>query len=65
MKLQNLLFLERILFFRSWKLAEAPDQKSGPKQGMICIVVTMAFLFYGSVAIFVIEAIQNVKTIQK
>jgi len=47
--------------FQVLELAEAPDQKSGPSRGMICIVVIMVSFFMALFAIFIIEAIQNIK----
>jgi tyrosine-protein kinase Etk/Wzc len=41
--------------------AEAPDKKSGPSRGMICVVATLAAFFLSILAAFVIEAVENVK----
>ena len=41
--------------------AEAPDKKSGPSRGMICVVATLAAFFLSVLAAFVLEAIKNIK----
>ena len=41
--------------------AEAPDKKSGPSRGMICVVATLAAFFFSVLAAFVLEAIKNIK----
>lgn len=43
------------------ELAEAPDKKSGPSRGMICVVATMAAFFLSVLAAFALEAVKNVK----
>jgi tyrosine-protein kinase Etk/Wzc len=43
------------------ELAEAPDKKSGPSRGMICIVATIAAFLLSVLAAFVIEAVKNVR----
>jgi tyrosine-protein kinase Etk/Wzc len=44
------------------ELAEAPDKKSGPSRGMICIVATLAAFFLSILAAFIIEAVKNVRS---
>ncbi len=47
--------------FQILELAEAPDKKSGPSRGMLCIVATMAAFFLSVLMAFVLEAIKNIK----
>jgi len=47
--------------FQVLELAEAPDKKSGPSRGMICVVATMAAFFLAILLAFVLEAIKNIK----
>jgi tyrosine-protein kinase Etk/Wzc len=47
--------------FQVLELAEAPDLKSGPSRGMICIVVTFAAFFMAVIGAFVINAVENIK----
>ncbi|OHE57412.1 MAG: hypothetical protein A2Y36_01945 [Treponema sp. GWA1_62_8] len=47
--------------FQVLELAEAPDQKSGPSRGMICIVAVMAAFFLSVLLAFVLEAVKNIK----
>jgi tyrosine-protein kinase Etk/Wzc len=44
------------------ELAEAPDKKSGPSRGMICIVATLAAFFLSVLAAFIIEAVKSVRS---
>jgi tyrosine-protein kinase Etk/Wzc len=43
------------------ELAEAPDKKSGPSRGMICVVAIMAAFFLSLLAAFAIEAVANIR----
>jgi len=47
--------------FQVLEMAEAPDIKSGPSRGVLCIVVTMAAFFLSIFAAFVLNAIKNIK----
>jgi len=47
--------------FQVIELAEAPDKKSGPSRGMICVVATMAAFFLSVLGAFVIEAVKSIK----
>jgi uncharacterized protein involved in exopolysaccharide biosynthesis len=47
--------------FQVLELAEAPDLKSGPSRGMICIIVTFAAGFLAVFLAFVMNAIANIK----
>ncbi|GHT97345.1 LPS biosynthesis protein [Spirochaetia bacterium] len=47
--------------FQVLELAEAPDQKSGPSRGMICVIVTFAAAFFSVFLAFVLNAIANVR----
>jgi len=47
--------------FQVIELAEAPDKKSGPSRGMLCVVVTMAGFFLSVLAAFVLEAVGNIR----
>ncbi len=43
------------------EVAEAPDKKSGPSRGMICVVATMAGFFLSILFAFVLNAIKEIK----
>jgi uncharacterized protein involved in exopolysaccharide biosynthesis len=43
------------------ELAQAPDKKSGPSRGMICIVATMAGFFLSILLAFLVEAVSNIR----
>ena len=43
-------------------LAEAPDKKSGPSRGLICIIAAFAAFFLSSLFAFVIESVKNIKS---
>jgi uncharacterized protein involved in exopolysaccharide biosynthesis len=47
--------------FQVLELAEAPDKKSGPSRGMICIIVTFAAGFFSVFLAFVLNAIENIR----
>jgi len=47
--------------FQVLEPAEAPDKKSGPSRGMLCVVVTMAAFFMAVLAAFVLEAIKKIR----
>jgi uncharacterized protein involved in exopolysaccharide biosynthesis len=47
--------------FQILELAEAPDMKSGPGRGMLCIIVTFAAGFFAVFLAFVLNAIANIK----
>lgn len=47
--------------FQILEPAEAPDKKSGPSRGMICVVATMAAFFMAVLLAFVLEAVKNVR----
>ena len=47
--------------FQVIELAEAPDLKSGPSRGMICVIVTLAAGFFAVFLAFVMNAIANIK----
>lgn len=47
--------------FQILEPAEAPDKKSGPSRGMICVVATMAAFFLSILLAFVFEAIKNIR----
>jgi uncharacterized protein involved in exopolysaccharide biosynthesis len=44
------------------ELAEAPDKKSGPSRGMICVVATMGGFFLSVLLAFVMNAIKNIRS---
>jgi len=48
--------------FQVLELAEAPDKKSGPSRGMICVVAAMAAFFLSVLLAFVLEAIKNIRS---
>jgi uncharacterized protein involved in exopolysaccharide biosynthesis len=47
--------------FQILEMAEAPDQKSGPSRGMLCIIVTFAAGFFAVLLAFMLNAIANIK----
>ena len=47
--------------FQVLERAEAPDVKSGPSRGTLCIVVTMAAFFLSIFAAFILNAVKNIK----
>ena len=47
--------------FQVLELADAPDLKSGPSRGMICIVVTLAAFFFSIIFVFVLNAVRNIR----
>jgi uncharacterized protein involved in exopolysaccharide biosynthesis len=47
--------------FQILEMAEAPDQKSGPSRGLICVIVTFGAGFFGVFLAFVLNAIDNIK----
>jgi uncharacterized protein involved in exopolysaccharide biosynthesis len=47
--------------FQVLERAEAPDQKSGPSRGMLCIIVTFAALFGSIFLAFLLNALENIK----
>jgi uncharacterized protein involved in exopolysaccharide biosynthesis len=47
--------------FQILELAEAPDMKSGPSRGMLCVIVTFAAGFFSIFLAFVQNAIANIK----
>jgi tyrosine-protein kinase Etk/Wzc len=47
--------------FQVLELAEAPDRKSGPSRGMICIVAVFAAFFLAILLAFILESIEKVK----
>ncbi len=47
--------------FQILELAEAPDQKSGPSRGLLCIIVTFAAGFFSVFLAFVLNALANIR----
>jgi uncharacterized protein involved in exopolysaccharide biosynthesis len=47
--------------FQILEMAEIPDQKSGPRRGMLCIIVTFAAGFFAVFLAFVLNAVANIK----
>lgn len=47
--------------FQVLEPAEAPDLKSGPSRGMICVVATMAAFFLSVLLAFLLEAVRNIR----
>ncbi|MDR0567772.1 MAG: lipopolysaccharide biosynthesis protein [Spirochaetaceae bacterium] len=47
--------------FQILERAEAPDQKSGPRRGLICIIATFGAGFLGVILAFILNAIDTVK----
>jgi uncharacterized protein involved in exopolysaccharide biosynthesis len=47
--------------FQVLEYAEAPDMKSGPSRGLICIIVTFAAGFFSVFLAFVLNAISNIR----
>jgi uncharacterized protein involved in exopolysaccharide biosynthesis len=47
--------------FQVLEYAEAPDMKSGPGRGVICIIVTAAAGFFSVFLAFVLNAISNIR----
>ena len=47
--------------FQVLELAEAPDRKSGPSRGMICIVVSLAAGVFSVFLAFALNAISNIR----
>jgi uncharacterized protein involved in exopolysaccharide biosynthesis len=47
--------------FQVLEPAEAPDLKSGPSRGMICVVATMAAFFLSVLLAFLLEAVKNIR----
>lgn len=47
--------------FQVLELAEAPDVKSGPSRGVLCIVVTMAAFFLSIMLSFILNAVRNIR----
>jgi len=47
--------------FQILEYAEAPDMKSGPSRGMICIVGTMAAFFLSILIVFLLNAIDAIR----
>jgi len=47
--------------FQILELAEAPDRRSGPSRGMICIIVTLAAGFFSVFLAFALNAISNIR----
>ncbi|GHT95705.1 hypothetical protein FACS1894141_4810 [Spirochaetia bacterium] len=47
--------------FQILEMAEAPEQKSGPSRGMLCIIVTFAAAFFSIFLAFVLDAVQSIR----
>jgi len=47
--------------FQILELAEVPDRKSGPSRGMICIIVSLAAVFFSVFLAFALNAISNIR----
>jgi len=47
--------------FQILELAEAPDRKSSPSRGMICIIVSLAAGFFSVFLAFALNAISNIR----
>jgi uncharacterized protein involved in exopolysaccharide biosynthesis len=47
--------------FQVLEMAEAPDRKSGPGRGLICIIATFAAGFFAVFLAFVLNAVENIK----
>jgi uncharacterized protein involved in exopolysaccharide biosynthesis len=47
--------------FQVLELAEVPDMKSGPRRGMLCIIVTFAAAFFSLFLAFALNAVSNIK----
>jgi uncharacterized protein involved in exopolysaccharide biosynthesis len=47
--------------FQVLELAEAPDQKSGPGRGLICVIASIAAGFFAAFLAFVLNAVDNIK----
>jgi uncharacterized protein involved in exopolysaccharide biosynthesis len=47
--------------FQILEFAEAPDRKSGPSRGLICIIVTFAAAFFSVFLAFALNAVANVR----
>ncbi len=47
--------------FQVLELAEVPDKKSGPSRSLICIVTVFLAFFFSIIAVFILNAIKNIK----
>jgi len=47
--------------FQVLELAEAPDRKSSPSRGLICIIVSLAAGFFSVFLAFALNAISNIR----
>ncbi|MFP4364121.1 MAG: GumC family protein [Spirochaetia bacterium] len=47
--------------FQVLEMAEAPDKKSGPSRGIICIAVTFGTFFFAIILAFILNAVKNIK----
>ncbi|MCL2191975.1 MAG: lipopolysaccharide biosynthesis protein [Treponema sp.] len=47
--------------FQILELAEAPDRKSSPSRGLICVIVTLAAGFFSVFLAFALNAISNIR----
>jgi uncharacterized protein involved in exopolysaccharide biosynthesis len=47
--------------FQILELAEAPDKKSGPSRGLICVIVTFAAGFFAVFLAFAFNAVSNIR----
>jgi uncharacterized protein involved in exopolysaccharide biosynthesis len=47
--------------FQILEMAEAPDMKSGPGRGMLCVIVVFAAGFFAVFLAFVLNAVSNIK----
>ena len=47
--------------FQVLELAEVPDKKSGPSRSMICIVTVFLAFFFSIIAVFILNAVKNIK----
>ena len=47
--------------FQVLEPAEAPDKKSGPSRGKLCIIVTLAAFFFSVLLAFMLEGIKNLR----
>jgi uncharacterized protein involved in exopolysaccharide biosynthesis len=47
--------------FQVFEHAEIPDRKSKPSRGKLCLVVTVATLFFSIISVFIMDEIQTIK----
>jgi uncharacterized protein involved in exopolysaccharide biosynthesis len=61
LELTNVAIASETPIFQILERAEAPDQKSGPSRGMLCIIVTFAAFFFSVFLVFCLNAIDNIR----